>query len=491
MKTTKPAVILLALVLLIAAGAQSAEKSEAQKISETYIASCLFKITTDEAVLPLNEFAVSYLMGSSGVAGKAAREVLDISPDVASELFEIEEIYSIDSDSVGGTGGMGGYGGGMGLPADATPGAYTPGASKLGITTTRRFTSALSTPTTPARSPSRTSAVRTTRSPTTATTPTRRTITSRATTRTSTPARRTPTRPTPTPRRTPTVPQPLPSTTEQTILFRLQVGLPEDAKPAAEEFMIALIDNLRSALSGASDQYSAKLNRQLKLADKEAIQAEQQLILMQRELRDISGSRDLSRYAILRDISSLRQKLQTTIMKRASDESLYEATTNQIAEEQARRKKLVEDDPITREFKSILDVHQRRLKETQKLYESGRASAADLEDIKEKIIRARIDLAKRQEEVSNPPGGIVLGSYNNELANLSTKIALAQQEINSLEEQLKEAEELLGRADDYELLSLKADIARQNLEETLLWRARLGRNIRSIQPPDVTVIGAE
>jgi len=255
--------------------------------------------------------------------------------------------------------------------------------------------------------------------------------------------------------------------------------------------MVALIDNLRSALSGAFKEYRAKLDSQLVLAGKEADSAEQQLVQMQAKLRDISGSRDLSRYVILRDISSLRQKHQATIMKRASDETLYEATAKRIAEEQARRKKLVEDDPITRELKSMLDVHERRLEETKKLYESGRASAADMEDIKEKIIRARIDLAKRQEDVSNPPGSIVLSSLSDELANLSTKMTLAQQEILSFEEQLKEAEELLGKADEYELLSLKADIARQNLEETLLWRARLGRNIRSIQPPDVTVIGAE
>jgi len=279
-------------------------------------------------------------------------------------------------------------------------------------------------------------------------------------------------------------------------LFRLHVDFDfsdtdEPIKPAAEEFMMALIDNLRSALRGTFDQYSAKLNKQLRLADEEAQRAEVDLVQMQAKLRDISGSRDLSRHLILRDISSLRQKLQTAIMKRASDESLYEATAKRIAVEQTRRKKLVEDDPITRELKSMLDVHERRLKETQKLYDAGRASASDLEDIKEKIIRARIELAKRQEEVSNPPGGIVLGSYNNELANLSTEMTLAQQAIRSFEDQLKEAEDLLGRADDYELLSLKAGIARQNLEETLLWRARLGRNIRSIQPPDVTVIGAE
>jgi hypothetical protein len=77
------------------------------------------------------------------------------------------------------------------------------------------------------------------------------------------------------------------------------------------------------------------------------------------------------------------------------------------------------------------------------------------------------------------------------MADLSTKVALAQQEIDLFEVQLEEAEGLLRRADDYELLSLKVDIAKQNLEETLLWQARLGRNARSIQQPDVTVIGAE
>jgi hypothetical protein len=474
MKTTKTTIILLALVLLTAATARSDEKPEKKEISNTQTASCLVKITTDESVLPLDEFAVDYLLRSSGVAGKAAREVLGISPDIASELFEIEEIFTVDSD-LGGFGGGYGVGlGGMDLPADATPGGAIPGASTLGATPMTRSTR-----------PTTKTATRTPRSrpPTPTTSASRTTPPSPAAVRP--PTRRTPTRP------KPTVTQPLPSRTEQTILFRLQVGLDDETKPAAEEFMMALIDNLRSALSGAFEQYSAKLNKQLKLAGEEAQHAEMDLVQMQAKLREISGSRDLSRYAILRDISSLRQKRQSAVMQRASDETLYEATAKQIAEEQARRKKLVEDDPITREFMSMLEVHERRLKETQKLYESGRASAADLEDIKEKIIKARIELAKRQEEVSNPPGGIVLGSYNNELANLSTKMTLAQQEIRSFEEQLNEAEDLLGKADTYELLSLKADIAKQSLEEALLWSARLGRNIRAIQPPDVTVIGAE
>jgi hypothetical protein len=467
---------MLTLILLTTAGINPVVAMEKPEISNTRTASCLVKITTDEAVLPLSEFVVEGLLRSSGIAGKAAREVLEISPDIAVELFEIEEIFGVDS-TLGGM-GLGGYGGGMGLPADATPGASTPGASTLGATPMSR--SARTTTPTPARTASRPPTTRTPRRPGVPTTTT---------------ARRTPTRPTPTPRLTPKVTQPLPSTTEQTILFSLRVDFSqasteETIKPAAEEFMMALISNLRNALSGAFDEYRNKFKQQLDLARGEVIHAEQELVRMQAELRDISGSRDLSRQVILRDISNLRQRLQTAEMKRASDEALHEATAKRIAEEQAKRKQLVEDDPITRELKSILDVHEKRLKRIASLVASGSATPVELEDAREKIIRARIELAKRQEEVSKPPGSIVLSSLDEELANLSTKIVLARQEMNSMEEQLKETEDLLGRADRYELLSLKVDIAKQNLEETLLWQARLGRNIRSVQQPDVTVIGA-
>ncbi|MHC4692208.1 MAG: hypothetical protein ACYS67_05655 [Planctomycetota bacterium] len=491
MKTTKPVVILLALVFLTTAGIHPVVAMEKPDISSTRTASCLVKITTHEAVMPLDEFAVNYLLRSSGVAGKAVRDVLETSPDVASELFEIEEVYSnVFPDSADGTGGMG-------IPPD-----YRPWASTYGTTTY----STKKTTTTAARTTSRTTTTPTTSSTRRTTTPTtsytRRTTTPttsytrRTTPGTATPTttRRYPTRTTPP--RASTVTQPLPSTTEQTILFRLQVDLSqasteEPIKPAAEEFMAALIENLRTALSGASEQYSAKLDKQLRLADEEAVRAEHELREMQAKLRDISGSRDLSRQVILRDISSLRQRLQSTIMQRASDETLYEATTKQIAIERDRRIQLVENDPITREFESILQVHEKRLKDAQRRYEAGEVSVAEVENVREKIIRARIDLAKRKEEILNPLGGLAIGATNEELANLSTKIALAQQEISSLEKQLKDAEQRLISADDYELLSLKTGIARQSLEETLLWRARLGRNIRSIQSPDVTVIGAE
>ena len=312
MKTTKTIVILLALVLLTAAGAQSDEKPAKKEISNTRIASCLVKITTDEAVLPLDEFAVESLLRSSGVAGKAAREVLETSPDVASELFEIEEVYSNVFPDSGGIGG-GGYGGGM------MGGGYGGGMGG-GTAVTRTTTS---------RTPTRISTTPTTSSPRLTTTPPPRTPA-----RPTTPSRR------PTPRRTPTVTNPQPSTTDQTILFHLrvdfsQVSTEKPLKPAAEEFMVALIENLRSALRGVFDQYRAKLDKQLNLAGEEAQRAEMDLVRMQARLREISGSRDLSRSVILRDISNLRRQLQDIIMHQASQEIYIQATIKRIAETQS------------------------------------------------------------------------------------------------------------------------------------------------------------
>ena len=111
MKTTKTTIILLALVLLTAAGAQSAEKPAKKEISNTRTASCLVKITSDPAVLPLSDIAIDYLLRSSGVAGMAARDILDISPDIASELFIFEDIEKMYPGSAGG----------IGMPLEPTP----------------------------------------------------------------------------------------------------------------------------------------------------------------------------------------------------------------------------------------------------------------------------------------------------------------------------------------------------------------------------------
>jgi hypothetical protein len=464
MKTTKTIVILLALVLLTAAAVQPAEAMVKPKISDTRTASCLVKITSDPAVLPLSDIIINYLLHSSGVAGKAAREVLDISPDQASDLFTIEDVAKYSAT----------------LPRSSS-------RSRTAATRTASSSSARSRTAARPRTPTTTAA----RTPRPAKTTTTRTpafpgVADREYDlyyRQPTPGRRTPT----------TTKSPTP-TDEQTYLLKLQVELGEEVldepiKPAAEEFMNALIENLHSALNIAFKDYRDKISNQQDLASEEATRAEIKLVKMQKELRNISDYRDLSRNVILNDISNLRTDIQKFEMQNASNLIEMRAITKEIADIEVKIRGKVKNDPITIELQRIVDIQTDSLKRTQELVKEGAVSSAEVDDVLEKLARARIELAKRSEEISKAEGGNRVSQLSSKLAQYTQRMAQYELTLSGKKEQLDEARDFLDRTDNYELLSLKADIARQSLSMALMWFEQIERKARSIQPPSVTVLG--
>ncbi len=282
------------------------------------------------------------------------------------------------------------------------------------------------------------------------------------------------------------------SSAEQTILFRLSVEqLPNDVKPAAEEFMVALVDSLRSTLVKVFEDYKIRFNKQLQLAEQEAANAETDLREKQKTLREISRSRVLDRDRILADIYRLRQEVQTARMNQASNQVIIDATTERIAGIEDKIKKQLENDSITMELQNIVEMSNKFVVEAEKQVQAGKISSFQLDELKEKLARARIEIARRQEQLSSSVGGNLIETLNKELADRSIQATQDEASIRSLEQQLSEAESLLAKADDYELLSLKADIAKQNLQESILWRDRTSRQIRFLQPPMVSVLGGE
>ncbi len=412
MEATKHIVILLVLILLTSAPAQSANRPAAEDISNTRTASCVVKITSDPMVLPLDNTTIDYLLHSTGIGGRVAREVLNISPDQVSDIFQIEAL-------AGGAGRI--------LPEDI--GQKTDGrgqrpellSSGFGLLSSEQLRAAA----------------------------------------------------------------------EQTILFKLQVDLPKEVKPVAEEFMVALVGNLRSTLIKAFEDYKLRFGNQLKLAEQEATSAETDLREKQKTLREISRSRVLDHDKILADIYRLRQNVQTAKMNQASNQVIIDTTTRRIAETQAKIMEHLENDSITIELQKIVELIGRLLIEAEKQFRAGTISSLQLDEIKEKLARARIEIARRRESLSKSIGGNLIESLNKELADRSITAAQDEASIRSLDRQLVEAESLLAKADDYELLSLKADVAKQTLQESILWRDRTSRQIRLLQSPMVSILGGE
>ncbi len=253
--------------------------------------------------------------------------------------------------------------------------------------------------------------------------------------------------------------------------------------------MDALVDSLRGTLVKVFEDYKLRFNNQLQLAEQEATNAENDLREKQKTLREISRSRVLDLDKILADIYRLRQEVQTAKMNQASNQVIIDATTRRIADILARIKKQLENDSITIELQSIVEMSGKLVIEAEKQVKAGTISSLQLDEIKEKLARARIEIARRREQLSSSVGGNLIESLNKELADRSITAAQDEASIRSLERQLVDAESLLAKADDYELLSLKADVAKQTLPESILWRDRTSRQIRLLQPPMVSILG--
>ena len=419
MEAKKHIVVLLVLILLISFTAQSANKPAAAELSNTHVASCLVKITFDPLVLPLDDMTIDYLLHSSSIGGKVAREVLNVSPDQVSDIFKIEALAGaagriLPQDRRRKTEGRGLKTEGGGQRQELL-------SSDFGLLSSEQLSFA----------------------------------------------------------------------TEQTLLFWLSVKLGNDVKPAAEEFMDALVDSLGNTLVKVFEDYKLRFNNQLQLAEQEATSAENDLREKQKTLREISRSRVLDRDSILADIYRLRQNVQTAKMNQASNQVIIDATTKRIADILAKIKTQLENDSITIELQSIVEMSGKLVIEAEKQVKAGTISSLQLDELKEKLARARIEIARRREQLSSSVGGNLIESLNKELADRSIQATQDEASIRSLEQQLVEAESLLAKADDYELLSLKSDIAKQNLQESILWRDRTSRQIRFLQSPMVSILGGE
>jgi hypothetical protein len=317
METAKRVLVLMIVTVLATGSVQSSAQSEA-KISNARTANCLVKITCDPAILPLSLETFDYLLHSSGVGGKARREVLNISPDQDYDLFTIEYVQPLASQDLGGvslpprgsrTGtssiseeGMHEYEYGMMMEAEMERPMM--GQSTRSRTGTSSFRD---------RDRSRDRNSRTNRtSESTSSVNSRGRRRGRGGGLYGYPATSTAQRQRAGTAATDTI-------EEQAYLFSLSIHLPEDVKPLAREFMMALVDNLRESLNDAYNVYSNSLRVMLQDAESRRDNARSRLGEVMKQVKTIEppppidqDPSDISVYERLEQIVDLSNLTQST-----------------------------------------------------------------------------------------------------------------------------------------------------------------------------------
>lgn len=390
---------------------------------------------------------------------------------------------------------------------------------------------------------------------------------------------------------------------QQTAMIRLSVELPNDVRPAAGQFVKALVDNLRQALENSYNRYDRLLTEQTQFAEFRREQIEQQMgrsaapsspesmkireqlstivdvsaltpgmpfseavellknavepplpiVVLWKELQQFSGidsttaiemdgpssirletalkmvleavsggQRPAVSYQIDNDVVVVRLKdLQTAQgdsaatghqedaqelaahrrdlsnqirnleMQMAGMEARRQAIEEQIARTRDEADRKLAQDTVTKELQILVEMIETRLSALRKQVDAGQLPQSELAPAMENLTRARIELAKRQEELRRDAGGGRLDSLNSELSQMAIQTAEQRARLEIFRTQLDETQRRLARASAFDPQAARLRTARQALDIAERQIAELTSRRVQLARPSVTEMAAD
>ncbi|MDI6449882.1 hypothetical protein [Anaerobaca lacustris] len=390
---------------------------------------------------------------------------------------------------------------------------------------------------------------------------------------------------------------------QQTAMIRLFVELPNGVKPAAGQFVKALVDNLRRALEDSYNRYDGLLTEQIQFAEFRREQIEQQMersaapssaesmrirvqlntivdvsaltpqmpfseaiellknavepplpiVVLWKELQQLSGiepatpigmdglpqvrletalktvieavgggQRPAVSYQIDNDVVVVRLKdLQTAQgesaatghqedaqelaahrrdlsnqirnleMQMAGMDARRQAIEEQIARTSHEADRKLAQDTVTKELQILVEMIETRLSQLRKQVDAGQLPQSELAPAMENLTRARIELAKRQEELRRDAGGGRLDSLNSELSQMAIQTAEQRARLEVFRTQLDETQRRLARASAFDPQVARLRTAQQALNIAERQITELTNQRVQLQRPSVTVMAAD
>lgn len=274
---------------------------------------------------------------------------------------------------------------------------------------------------------------------------------------------------------------------EQRTLLRLEVVLREGIKPVAKEFIAAVIANFQATIDGACQKEQSRLNTQIELTNREVAEASMELESIQHDL--LNNSQDVSSQGLRSSITTVMSQLQTLQLEQASKEAYRRAVEERISQVREETEKSLHEDAIANELQEILHRRATEVDNVRKMVESGRGTPGEVNAELDKLAQARIDLARRREELAKTGSASSLGQLTNELATLTMEAVQTAAREKQLERQLAETQKLLAQAPEYERLMLRLDVAKRNMQDALTFNNKARQRARMFIAPSVSVIG--
>jgi len=198
---------------------------------------------------------------------------------------------------------------------------------------------------------------------------------------------------------------------------------------------------------------------------------------------------DIPEEVLLDEKSSLFREKQNLEMELARLQGRMPAIDEQIMRIKKEIDEKVQDDQVSKELKKILDLQVKYLEAVENIGERGRAHDTEVADAEEKIARAKIELARRREQIGASAGTDQLAKFSNELAMLAIDMAEKKAMLDVIKKQLDQTQQQLTAADMSDPQVSRIRLATQALEIAERRVNSLNARLVNLLLPMVSVLG--
>jgi len=194
--------------------------------------------------------------------------------------------------------------------------------------------------------------------------------------------------------------------------------------------------------------------------------------------------------ALVAQKDELTRAIRSLELNQVSMEARRKAMYMQIEEARQQADKRLAADTVTQELEKLVQISTSHLELLQQRVTAGQMPQAELASAQESVARARIELARRREELSKLTGGGRIEQYDGELSTMAIDEAESRARLDVLRRQLADVQGQLTQASPFDPEAARIRVTQETLNLANQRVGELETRLATLQPPTVTIIGA-
>ena len=182
---------------------------------------------------------------------------------------------------------------------------------------------------------------------------------------------------------------------------------------------------------------------------------------------------------------SLTRRVQALELDLVGMDARCEAIGTQILNIRKQVDERLSQDAAIRELEKLTQIYTGATTTPK-----GRMVSPRSPEAQQNMIRVKIELANRREELSKQAGGGQLEEFHKELSRMAVDTAEKVAQLKIVRQQLDEVQKQLAQALAFDPEAARLRLAQESLEISARRVAELQTRMANLQPPTVIMIGA-